>query len=169
MGISPIREYGFKWGNTFQFYLKMLIPSRCASAGRGRIPPYHHDSFSVLNKPYFSWQFGLFSVPVIPYRTSVHSLLRTLNALQSWNSEKAEQRILRPQRGLLEDSLFFLLIQFMCDSLLYGLRGNGSQLERFLWQRSPFKEEWLSGKHQSIVFWRWTVILLCKCASLQRL
>lgn len=147
----------------------MLIPSRCASARRGRILSYYHDSFSVLNKPYFNWQYGLFSVPVIPYCTSVYSVLLTLNALQSWNSEKAEQSILHPQWGLWEDSLFFLLIQFMCDSLLYGLRGNGSQLERFLWQRSPFKEEWLSGKHQSIVVWRWRVILLCKCASLRGL
>ena len=61
----------------------MLIPSRCALAMRGRILSLYHDTFSVLNKPYSNWQFGLFSVPVMPYCTSVYSVPLTLNALQS--------------------------------------------------------------------------------------
>lgn len=41
---------------------------------RGRILSLYRDVFSVLNKPYSNWQFGLFSVPVMPYCTSVYSV-----------------------------------------------------------------------------------------------
>ena len=61
----------------------MLIPSRCVSTMRGRILSYYHDTFSILNKPYSDWQFGLFSVPVIQYCTSMYSVPLTLNALKS--------------------------------------------------------------------------------------